>query len=121
MGAANRTELLTGAFAQWGCDQCADVMPIIHLYRSQVEVVAEYLQVPEKIRRKPADPDVIPGLNDKEELIGPFHISDQILWMLESGFPLSKISDRYGDEAVRHVNDLYQRSRFMRETPHSLI
>ena len=41
VGAANKTEWLTGTFAQWGCDQCADVMPILHLYRSQVEVLAE--------------------------------------------------------------------------------
>lgn len=28
VGAANRTEWMTGNFCQWGIDHCADVMPI---------------------------------------------------------------------------------------------
>jgi len=121
VGAANRTELLTGAFSQWGCDQCADVMPIIHLFRSQVESIAAFLNIPEQIRNKPADPDIIPGVDDKEALIGSFHITDQILWMLEHGTPLTDIYTQLDHEAVGRVIDLYERSQFMRETPYSFL
>jgi NAD+ synthase len=52
VGAANKTELVTGTFTQWGCDQCADVMPLIHLYRSQLYPLASYLQLPRPIIEK---------------------------------------------------------------------
>jgi NAD+ synthase len=61
VGAANRTEWLTGTFSKWGIDHCADIMPLLHLYRSQLEKIAEYIHVPEPIRKKAADPDVMPG------------------------------------------------------------
>jgi NAD+ synthase len=79
VGAANRTELLTGTFSLWGCDHCADVMPILHLYRSQLPGLAEYLQVPLEVRSKSADPDILPGVDNKEELLGSFKQTDHIL------------------------------------------
>jgi len=56
VGAANRTEWLTGTFTQFGCDHIADVMPILHLYRSQLEVLATHLHLPEEIRKKNSRP-----------------------------------------------------------------
>ena len=38
IGSANRTEWMTGTFTQFGCDHNADVMPLLHLYRSQLEI-----------------------------------------------------------------------------------
>jgi len=120
VGAAKRTELLTGAFSQWGCDQCADIMPIIHLFRSQVESIADFLNIPEHIRIKPADPDIMPGVDDKEALIGSFHTADKILWMLEHGTTLSEIVTKFDQVTINNIHDLYKRSQFMRETPYSL-
>jgi len=79
IGAANKTEWMTGTFTQWGCDHSADVMPLLHLYRSQLEVLARHLNLPDEIRTKKADPDILPGLNDKSELLGSFEKADQIL------------------------------------------
>jgi NAD+ synthase len=120
VGAANRTELLTGTFSQWGCDQCADVMPIVHLYRSQVEALAEYLKVPESVRNKPADPDIIPGLADKEEFLGSFSTADQILWGLESGIPTDALKQQFGETEVTRIVSLVDGSRFMRQSPATL-
>ena len=66
VGAANRTEWLTGTFSKWGIDHCADIMPLLHLYRSQLEVVAKHIHVPESIRTKAADPDVMPGIEARD-------------------------------------------------------
>ncbi len=120
VGAANRTEWLTGTFVHWGCDHCADVMPILHLYRSQVEKLAEYLHIPKAVRTKPADPDVIPGLDDKEMLLGSFEVADQILWGLEGGIPKEELAERFDPQVVKRVAELWAASRFMRETPYSL-
>lgn len=120
VGAANKTELLTGAFSKWGCDQCADVMPIMHLYRSQLLTLAEYLDVPERIRSKPADPDLIPGVDNKEELIGSFVTTDQILWGLENGIAAEEMFAHYGEKEVRRVVALREMSRHMRESPYTV-
>lgn len=118
VGAANKTELLTGAFSKWGCDQCADVMPLIHLYRSQLPAIAAYLGIPDGIRNKPADPDLIPGIDDKEEVVGSFSQVDHILWGLENDIPLEAIYRDFGKEEVERVASLRENSRHMRESPY---
>ncbi|NJC96683.1 MAG: NAD(+) synthase [Anaerolineae bacterium] len=120
VGAANKTELLTGTFSQWGCDQCADVMPIVHLYRSQLSPLAEYLGLPEVVRKKAADPDVLPGVDDKGELLGSFELADQILWGLEHGIPEERLIDSFGQELFLRIKTLYELSRPMREVPYML-
>lgn len=115
VGAANRTEWLTGTFSKWGVDHCADVMPLLHLYRSQLEQVAEFLQVPDFIRHKPADPDVIPGVDDKGELLGNFGTVDQILYGIENHVDLEELNRAYGEENVERVLTLWAYSGHMRE------
>jgi NAD+ synthase len=120
VGAANKTEYLTGTFIQWGCDHCADVMPIIHLYRSQLQTLAEYLGVPEFIRNKAADPDVLPGVDDKSDLLGSFEIADQILWGVEHHVPEDQLIHAFGEAQVFRIKTLYHRSQPMREVPYRL-
>ena len=120
VGAANRTELLTGTFSMWGCDQCADVMPIVHLYRSQLPALAEFLQVPLEVRSKSADPDILPGVDNKEALLGSFEQTDHILYGLENGIDRAGLVGTFGPEAVQQVETLLQLSRPMRESPYSL-
>lgn len=121
VGAANRTELLTGSFTHWGCDQCADVMPILHLYRSQLPPLAEYLGVPQQVRSKPADPDILPGVDDKEALLGSFERVDRILYGLENGSDRSQLVAAFGQAAVQQIESLYHLSRPMRESPYHLL
>jgi NAD+ synthase len=120
VGAANKTEWLTGTFTQWGCDQCADVMPLLHLYRSQLDPLAEYLGLPEAIRYKPADPDVVPGVEDKGELLGSFEQADAILLGLENGLDVDEMAAHFGPENVERVQTLYRLSAHMRQVPYTL-
>ena len=120
-GAANRTEWLTGTFSKWGVDHCAEVMPIIHLYRSQVEAIGRYLELPAYLLDKPADPDVIPGVNDKAALLGDFETVDHILAGLELGLSPQALSADYPEETVSRLVDLLSLSRHMRESPYSLL
>lgn len=121
VGAANRTEWLTGTFSKWGVDHCADVMPLLHLFRSQVEALAAYLEIPGYIRAKAADPDIIPGVNDKGALLGDFIMADQILAALERGATLDELRQRFGEEQVGRLATLFERSRHMRESPYHLL
>ena len=120
VGAANRTELMTGTFCRWGCDQCADVMPLIHLYRSQLYPLATCLHLPKAIIEKAADPDIIPGVDDKEELLGPFVEADGILIGLEMGVDREELIQSYGAEAVDQIVRLAELSRPMRESPYTI-
>ncbi len=121
VGAANRTEWLTGTFVLWGVDHCADVMPILHLYRSQVLTLASYLGIPARILIKPADPDLIPGLNDKQDLLGPFEAVDNILYALETGVKKKTIYKEYDKETVKRIQSLMNASQHMREAPVNLL
>jgi len=121
IGAANKTEWMTGTFTQWGCDHCADVMPLLHMYRSQLLPLAEYLGVPQEIIQKKADPDLLPGLDDKEKLLGSFELTDQILWGIEKGFSFTYLSKRFGSKQVNYIQLLVNKSAHYRETPYSLL
>ena len=121
IGAANKTEWMTGTFTQWGCDHCADLMPILHLYRSQIESLAKFLNIPKEILQKKADPDVLPGLDDKGELLGSFQKADLILWGLENQISLNDLQDRFGSEKVAYIQTLVKNSAQYRESPYSLL
>lgn len=120
VGAANKTEWMTGTFCKWGVDHCADVMPIIHIYRSQVEEIAKYLKIPEVIQNKPPDTDVLPGLPDKEELVGETAVVDQILFSLENNNDLSEFYNLYGKDVADRIVSLVELSKHMRESPYGL-
>jgi|LGVF01.2.fsa_nt_gb NAD+ synthase len=121
IGAANKTEWMTGTFTQWGCDHCADMMPLLHLYRSQIITLAEHLGLPDEIIRKKADPDILPGLDDKGALLGSFKEADLILWGLENQIPLSDLEERFGKHQVNYIQALVDNSAHFRETPYSLL
>jgi NAD+ synthase len=121
IGAANKTEWMTGTFTQWGCDHCGDVMPILHLYRSQLEVLAEYLHLPAEILHKKADPDILPGLTDKGDLLGSFEEADQILWGLENQIPDTDLKKHFDKDRVEYIKTLVKNSTYYRETPYSLL
>jgi NAD+ synthase len=120
VGAANRTEWLTGTFAKWGCDHCADIMPLLHLYRTQLEELARFVGVPKRILEKPADPDILPGLNNKELLLGSFGETDQILCALEAGVDFEQIRSSFNNTAVTRTYKLYSLSKPMRSVPFHL-
>jgi NAD+ synthase len=65
-GTPNRLEYDLGFFVKGG-DGAADFKPIAHLYKSQVYQLAEYLDVPEEIRRRPPTTDTYSLAQSQEE------------------------------------------------------
>jgi len=120
VGAANRTEWLTGTFSKWGVDHCADIMPLVHLYRTQLEQIAEYIQIPGYIRNKAADPDIIPTINNKGDLLNGFNLADQILYGMENNIDKSTLCQEYGEKNVEQLFTLWEYSKHMRESPYHL-
>lgn len=65
-GTPNRLEYDQGFFVKNG-DGAADFKPIAHLYKTQVYALAEYLGVPEEIRRRPPTTDTFSMPQTQEE------------------------------------------------------
>ena len=65
-GTPNRLEYDQGFFVKNG-DGAADFKPIAHLYKTQVYQLAEYLGIPEEIRRRPPTTDTYSLSQSQEE------------------------------------------------------
>ncbi|SHH33014.1 NAD(+) synthase [Thermosipho atlanticus] len=103
IGTTNKTEFLTGLYVKWG-DDSTDIEPIMHLYKTEVYELAKQLEVPEKIIKKPASPDLIPGLSDEEALGLSYNDIDRILKKLETNESLQEENP----EKVAIVKRLYE-------------
>ncbi len=66
LGTPNRLEYDQGFFVKNG-DGAADLKPIVHLYKTQVYQLAEYLGIPEEVRRRPPTTDTYSLSQSQEE------------------------------------------------------
>lgn len=64
-GSSHRTEGMVGLFCKFGIDDCADIMPLRNLFRSHIVQLADYLEIPVRIRKRTPNPDIVPGVTDK--------------------------------------------------------
>ncbi len=102
----NKTEYLTGLYVKWG-DDCGDISPIAHLYKTQVFKIAKELSVPERILTKIPSPDLIPGIFDELAFEMSYGELDRILMAIESGDDLSI----FPQEKVNRVRKIVEAAR----------
>lgn len=118
VGSAHKSEDLVGLYVKFGVDDCADLMPLKNFYRSQTLLLAEYLGVPEEIRRRTPNPDLIPGVEDKYmDILGiPSTTLDLILYGLEHALSDTNIASQTGvsEEQVREIRALVKDTEHMR-------
>jgi len=83
-GTPNLLEFDQGFFVKNG-DGAADFEPIAHLYKSQVYALAEYLNVPEEIRRRPPTSDTYSLTQSQEEFYFtlPYETLDLSMYALD--------------------------------------
>ncbi|MHA2298829.1 MAG: NAD(+) synthase [Candidatus Hodarchaeales archaeon] len=116
----NKTEWLTGLFTKFGYGHAADIMPIGDLYRSQVYMLAEYLDIPKAVRDR-AFTDIIPGVKSKYNYFFDLRSIevDRILIRLQAGLSSAEVSNDTGLELekIEQVNHFYQASKFQRAIP----
>src|SRR3954465_6094328 len=96
-GTPNRLEYDQGFFVKNG-DGAADVKPIAHLYKSQVYALAEYLGVPEEIRRRPPTTDTWSLAQTQEEFYFslPYREMDLCLYGLNKGLAAEAVAPAVG-------------------------
>jgi NAD+ synthase len=97
LGTPNRLEYDQGFFVKNG-DGAADVKPLAHLYKSQVYQLAEYLGVPEDIRRRPPTTDTYSLPQSQEEFYFalPYDRMDLCLFGLNNNVPASEVATAAG-------------------------
>jgi len=82
-GTSNRSEYLLGYCTKFG-DNAADVQPILHLYKSDVYIMARELQIPERIIRKVPSAGLWEGQTDEQEIGLSYDRIDAALRALEA-------------------------------------
>ena len=94
-GTPNRLEYDQGFFVKNG-DGAADFKPIAHLYKTQVYQLAEYLGVPEEIRRRTPTTDTYSLAQTQEEFYFslPYDKMDLCLYALNHGVPAAEAARR---------------------------
>jgi NAD+ synthase len=107
-GTPNRLEYDQGFFVKNG-DGAADIKPIAHLYKCQVYQLAEYLGVPEEIRRRPPSTDTYSLPQTQEEFFfsAPLDKLDLCLFALNHGVPPARTAVQ-ADLSVEQVERIYR-------------
>jgi len=94
IGTGNKNEHEQGFFVKYG-DGGADVKPIAHLFKTQVFQLAEYLEVPEEIRKRTPTTDTYSAEQTQEEFFFrvPFDILDRVWFGWEQGVASKQIAE----------------------------
>ncbi len=97
IGTTNKNEHDLGFFVKFG-DGGADVMAIRHLYKSQIYQLAEYLDIPEAIRRRAPTTDTYSAPCDQTEFFFrmPFEVLDLLWHGWETRAPSSAVAAATG-------------------------
>lgn len=117
-GTPNRLEYDQGFFVKQG-DGAADIKPIAHLYKTQVYALAEYLGVPEEIRRRPPTTDTfsLPQTQDEFYFALPYDKMDLCLYGRNHGIAAADVAAAAGltaEQVERVYKDIDQKRRTTR-------
>ncbi|MDC3254646.1 NAD(+) synthase [Nitrosopumilus sp.] len=127
IGTTNKTEYLQGYFVKYG-DGGSDIEPLVHLYKTQIYQIANFLKLPEKIINQDASPDVWSFKTSDEEFFYavPYNIVDLILYAREKNLSINEIikssnlSSEKIEKLIQFQNQKQNKSQTMRENPHSI-
>lgn len=124
IGTPNKHEVKQGFFVKYG-DGGADVMPIGHLFKTQVYELARFLGVPDEIIRRTPTTDTYTAEQTQEDFFYqlPFETMDLIWYGWENGYSpeeIGKIMD-YSAEEVSNIFTSFERkvrtTEYLRMSP----
>ena len=81
VGTGDKSEALIGYFTKYG-DGGVDFLPIVHLYKTQVRQLGEYLGLPKSIVSKTPSPQLWKGQKATDEIPASYDALDLILYTL---------------------------------------
>ncbi len=117
-GTPNRLEYDQGFFVKQG-DGAADFKPIAHLYKSQVYQLAEFVGVPDGIRRRPPTTDTfsLPQTQEEFYFALPYDRMDLCLYGRNHAIPAAEMAGAVGltpEQVERVYRDIDQKRRSTR-------
>ncbi len=123
-GTPNRLEFDQGFFVKLG-DGAADFKPIAHLYKTQVYALAEFLGVPEEIRRRPPTTDTFSLPQNQEEFYFalPYDLMDLCLYGRTHGVPAADVGQALGlsaqqvERVYRDIDQKRRTTRYLHRAP----
>ncbi|HEY57693.1 MAG TPA: NAD+ synthase [Anaerolineae bacterium] len=118
VGTGNKTEILLGYSTLYG-DSAYAINPIGDLYKTQVWQLAEAMEVPEVIVRKPPTADLWQGQTDEAELGFTYREVDRLLYLLvdKRYTPEECIEAGFTPDFVHAVVERVRRNHFKRLMP----
>jgi NAD+ synthase len=123
-GTPNRLEYDQGFFVKQG-DGSADFKPIAHLYKTQVYQLAEYLGIPDEIRRRPPTTDTFSMAQTQEEFYFslPYDRMDLCLYAVNSGVcaeevaPVVGLSVEQVERVFKDIEAKRRATRYLHQSP----
>ncbi|MFZ2322529.1 MAG: NAD(+) synthase [Ignavibacteriaceae bacterium] len=124
VGTGNKNEYKQGFFVKNG-DGGVDIMPIGHLFKSQVYQLAEYLGIPEKILERTPTSDTYSAEQTQEEFFFkvPFKILDPIWLGMEMNVPAELIAETlsldtvYVNAVIHDIKSKIRTTEYLRYSP----
>jgi NAD+ synthase len=115
IGTGNKNEHDQGFFVKYG-DGGADIKPIVHLFKTQVYQLAEYLDMPQEILSRPPTTDTYSAPTTQQEFFFrlPFETMDLLWYAQEQGVPISEVAKVMGLSEIqvqRAFDDFNRKSR----------
>jgi NAD+ synthase len=114
IGTPNKHEVEQGFFVKHG-DGGADIIPIAHLYKSQVYQLADYLEIPKEIINRTPTSDTYPAEQTQEEFFFqmPFLEMDLLWYGMENNIPAEQVGlvmNKTAEE-ISHIYNNLSRKR----------
>jgi NAD+ synthase len=124
IGTGNKNEHEQGFFVKYG-DGGADIKPIAHLFKTQVFQLAEYLGIPEDIRKRTPTTDTYSAECTQEEFFFrvPFEVGDLVWYAMEKGIPTGDVAKELGlgeDQVLNIQSDIRRKikaTEYLRAEP----
>ena len=124
IGTPNKHEVDQGFFVKYG-DGGADIMPIGHLYKTQVYQIAEYLGIPSEIIERTPTTDTYTAEQTQEEFFYqfPFQVMDLLWYGYENQYSPEEVGKvmGYPAEEIRSIFENFKRkhetTEYMRMPP----
>ena len=120
-GTENKSEKHLGYFTRFG-DEAADVEPMFHLYKTQVRLIAETLELPVVFLQKAPTAGLWSNQTDENELGFSYDIADAVMEeYFDQGKPATDIYlEGINKEMVQKVIQRIEVMKFKQVVPYSL-
>lgn len=107
IGTDNEDEYYVGYFTKYG-DGGVDLLPIVHLLKSEVKAIAQYLSIPQSIIDKKPSAGLTSNQNDEDEL--GFSYKDLDNFLIGN-------YDKIEKSIINRINSLHQKTKHKRNIP----